>query len=608
MTLPMLVAGLLALAVMLAWIRLPLAHRRDPRAPRHWRLLVLLALQPLLAFTLYRALFPPVQPLAADVLTVLTAGASERDLPAPGERGRLLALPEAGAFAGAERVPDLATALRRWPASRLQVVGHGLEPRDRGAVQGYPLDFNAPELSPGIVRVAVAGRPAVGDVVRIGGQVTAVDGGRVELLDPAGRRVDAVALEASGRFLLEAPAFAAGAAEFTLRVVDGDGRRVDEAGVPVWIAPAVPPRVLLLAGAPNPETRALRRWLEDAGAQVQARVSLGAGVQLGAVALDEASLAAADLLLVDARAWTDLGEGGRMRVLSAVRQGLGLMVRADTPLPASALRPLRGSGFLIEGGTGVGTWQLPGPRLSDEDALRARRGAVRDAAQSTPEVADAAMRTLGRRDWRVSGDDAAVLGEGSGQPAGWWRAEGQGRLGLWTVVDSFRLPLAGHADLFDALWSGAVARLARARAQALPGVPEDARVGQRLVLCGLPDNALVQAPDARELQVLVDPCSGVQRCGAVWPEQAGWHHLRIGEDERAFHVLAADAAPLRRQAELREATLQLAGAAQDARHRAQAGTGARGPAWPWWLGWLLLAGLCWWFERARLGLAARSAN
>src|SRR5690606_31074772 len=154
-------------------------------------------------------------------------------------------------------------------------------------------------------------------------------------------------------------------------------------------------------------------------------------------------------------------------------------------------------------------------------------GAVRDAAQSTPEVADAAMRTLGRRDWRVSGDDAAVLGEGSGQPAGRWRAEGQGRLGLWTVVDSFRLPLARHADLFDALWSGAVARLARARAQALPGVPEDARVGQRLVLCGLPDNALVQAPDARELQVLVDPGSGVQRCGAVWPEQAGWHHLRI---------------------------------------------------------------------------------
>ena len=46
-----------------------------------------------------------------------------------------VALPEAAASDGSERVPDLGTALRRHPDVRtLHVVGDGLEARDRDAL------------------------------------------------------------------------------------------------------------------------------------------------------------------------------------------------------------------------------------------------------------------------------------------------------------------------------------------------------------------------------------------------------------------------------------------------------------------------------------------
>lgn len=597
-----LVALVLALAVLAGWIRLPLAHRRDARAPRRWRLLVLLALQPLLAFSLHRALFPPERAIAAGTLTVLSEGATPADLPAPAARGRWVVLPEAGEAGEGERVPDLATALRRYPADRLQVIGAGLTARDREAARGRPLAFVAAPLPRGITRIDAPEALATGDALRITGAVSGVADGRIDLLDPAGRRIDAVALDQDGGFALHGVAFAAGAAEFGLRLRDADGATVEQATLPLWIAPAVPPRVLLLAGAPNPETRALRRWLEDAGARVQARIALGAGVQLGAAPLDDAALAAADLLVVDARAWSGLGDPGRARVMAAVRAGLGLLLRADTPLPAASLQALRGPGFAIGGGNSLAPWTLPAPAPADEEALRARLGTGRADAPVDLAPLEAGVLALGRRAWQVEGDAAAVLGPAAVPAAGWWRGEGRGRIGIWAVTDSYRLPLHGRSDLYSDLWSPAVAVLARASTPPLPVVASGARVGERLALCGLPEGAWVETPDAREVRLLPDPDSG-ERCAGLWPGQSGWHQLRLGEARRAFFVADPGSAPVQRLAALREATLGMVADAGASASPAAPASEA-GPAWPWFLAWLLLATLAWWFERARVGLAS----
>ncbi|NZA25738.1 carboxypeptidase regulatory-like domain-containing protein, partial [Luteimonas sp. SJ-92] len=78
MTPQALLAGILALSVALACARLLLWQRRAPPAARAraWRLALLLALQPLAAWLLYRTLLPPELPTRAGTMTVLTAGAT----------------------------------------------------------------------------------------------------------------------------------------------------------------------------------------------------------------------------------------------------------------------------------------------------------------------------------------------------------------------------------------------------------------------------------------------------------------------------------------------------------------------------------------------------
>lgn len=684
MTLPMIVAATLALAVVLAWARLVRAHRRDPGTPRAWRLAVLLALQPLLAGALYLVLLPPREAVAPTVLTILTEGASATQTPPPAAGGTVLALPEAHVSGTIARVPDLATALRRHPGTtRLRVVGAGLVPRDRDAARGLRIAFEPPPLPRGVVRLDAPAVVQRGAGFTVSGRVEGMDDGRVELLDPSGRRVDAVSPDADGAFALHAVALEAGAARFVVRVrgpgadgesaanaaadadragadididdangaaadtrglgragapdptgglapADGegttgatqspttmpparstDGGEVPEAAVHLWIDAPAPPRVLLLAGAPNPDTRALRRWLTDAGAQVQARIALGGGVQLGSASLTDAALDGQDLLVADARTWSGLGEAGRTRVLAATRRGLGLLLRADDSLPAAALRGLQTPGFRLAGGTAARPWPVAVPRLSDETALRARLGSgSRDAAPDL-ELAAGPVPPLARRSWQVAGTDAAALHAGTGQPsnapAGWWRAEGRGRIGVWTVSDSYLLPLHGRPDLYADLWSPAVATLARARADVAPRIAPGARVGERMVICGWPEGTQITAPDGARIRPVVDPASGPQRCAGVWPRVPGWHRLQHGDATRAFHVAAIDADPALRRAELREATGQLASShaiASGSRPPPAAGTTVAGPAWPWFLAWLLFAGLAWWFERSRLGLSA----
>ena len=93
--------------------RLLVAHLRSAQGqrPALWRTLALAGLTAASALLLHRTLLPPT-PAGPDTLVVLTANAGGLPVPA----GPVVALPEAdGVPAGATRMPDLATALRRHP-------------------------------------------------------------------------------------------------------------------------------------------------------------------------------------------------------------------------------------------------------------------------------------------------------------------------------------------------------------------------------------------------------------------------------------------------------------------------------------------------------------
>ncbi|MDC7695435.1 hypothetical protein PQU94_14230 [Asticcacaulis sp. DXS10W] len=576
MTPSVIVALMLLAAVVLSTARLGLWWRKAEAAERSLpRLVILLALTPVSALLLYLILFPPRLAAAPGTLIVATRGAQAVDAQAG---DRVVALPEAN-VPGAERVPDLATALRLHPeATRLTVVGDGLTPRDRAAVEGRALRFVPSALPRGVVRLDTPERVAPGGAFQIGVTVNGMKGGMVELLDPAGAVVDTQTPDASGLAVLTGTAKAAGPVSFTVRVRDFTKAVVETAEAPVWVDEALTARVRVIGGAPGPEIKYLRRWAADAGIDMQAQFALGGGVAAGDAPqpLTAATLSQADLLVIDERGWEGLGDSGRAAVVSAVRGGMGLLLR-PTALPSEATSA---------------QWAALGLRLS---------GTGDPVTVSLPVAAGSKDKapTVTRLNLRLDSADAVPLAvDSSGQPLGLWRAEGRGRVGLWSVTDSFALTLSGEGGRHQALWSGLFSTLVRRSNAALPTVTAG-RVHQRVSLCGLSGAAEVLDPQGGVSHPVVDTATGEARCAAVWPAQAGWHVLRVTTSDTVqavpFYVLSDKALPGVQALEARESTQALV--ADDARPTETKGEGRRGTAGPWFLGWLLVSAVLWWVER-----------
>ncbi|KAB8198496.1 carboxypeptidase regulatory-like domain-containing protein [Lysobacter maris] len=597
--------ALLSLAVAVAVLRLLWRQWRGPQRARGWWLALLLILQPLSAWLLYRSLVPPPLAVRSGTLTVLTAGATRAQLAATTRGEALVALPEAPEPGDAEAVPDLATALRRHPGTaRIQVIGDGLEARDRDAVGGIALAFEPATLPTGVTGLWTPSRIAAGDGFGIGGRVSGVDGGSIELIDPSGQRVAAARLSDAGVFELDGTARAAGLATFNLQVFDAEHEPVERLAVPLQVTDPPAPRVLLLGGAPNPELRALRRWIGDAGMPLHAQIAVGAGVQLGdrPLPMTVDGLAEFDLVVLDERVWTGLGDTRRQALLAAVRQGLGLLLRVTGPLPARTRAQLDALGLAADAGTATTALTLPQPEGLDEAGLRARLGGGSEDAPLDLELVAAPPPRLLRRDLRFEGAAAVPLRGPAGSDWMYWKAHGRGRIGVSTLVDSYRLPLSGRGDLHAELWSAAFAALARGTAQP-PRVDPGAREGHRVRICGVGEAASVTAPDGSTSTLLPDPAAGPERCAGYWPRVPGWHRLLQDGEAWPFHVRPSGEAPGLRAAALREGTLALAGG--DASPNAADGivlVQRRGASWPWWLAWLGSVALLWGLERWRRGL------
>ena len=366
--------------------------------------------------------------------------------------------------------------------------------------------------------------------------------------------------------------------------------------------------MLVLAGAPNPELKYLRRWARDAGLAMHTQVGAGGGMQLGdaPIPINAGNLARFDMVVLDERAWSGLGDAQRAAMNEAVRGGLGMLLRVTAALSEPERRRLLALGFTAQDGRDSTTIRLSS-RKRDDDAERARIG---PGTQDSPRPHDAAVAELPeltRRTVRTAASDAMpMLRDEAGTPLGFWRAQGRGRVAVWTLTDSYRLVLAGRSDVYGELWSEAIATLARARPRQAFAMDGEARQDQRMSLCGVAAGASVVSPDGAKTSLLPDPATGANSCAAFWPRQAGWHRLQSGDRQQLFHVRGRNSAMGLHAGEVREATQRLA--AETTRAVSDATTTARalpqpGARWPWWLGWLLASAALWWFERSRLGRA-----
>lgn len=535
---------------------------------------VRLVLAALAAVLLYLALFPPAR--TAPAPRALTALAADWRVAATSltvdANAILIALPEAeDPPPAAERAPDLATALRRHPqADGFSLVGRHLPARDRDAAAGRLTDFVSAVPPEGLHALDWTRRPQRGESVRVSGQVSGAGIAALELRDPAGEALQRAAPEADGRFALSTPARATGPALLSLRLLDADGAVHGEIPLPIEVQTSAPLRVLLLAGAPSPELKYLRRWIEDAGLELDARIAFGRGVVQGGPSLapDAETLASSDLVILDERAWDALGPGGRGALLAAVREGLGVLLRlTQRPGPAGreALQTLG--------------WRLEADADARELAL---------AGIEVPRLHRAALRV-------EHAEALPLLRAQDGSAVAAWQPVGQGRIGVWWLLDSFRLALTGEAETHAALWRQASETLARARREvAEPAAPDWIWRDQRAVECGLDASASaarVRDPAGAAIELLPD----ARGCAAWWPRDTGLHAIETGDARRWRYVHAAEHAPALYAAQQQVATRRLL--AQPLLVPAAASAPVPGPGWPWALGWLGVSLLLWWLER-----------
>ncbi|MCI1066449.1 hypothetical protein MOQ17_11245 [Stenotrophomonas maltophilia] len=593
------IALALAVVVVIASVRLLRGSTTHPG--RRW---IGIALQIAAAMLLYVCLVPPNRQQPAGGLVVLGIDA-DRAGALPASEGPLLLLPEAADVPGAQRVPDLATALRQHPASTLTLVGAGLAARDRDALLPPDVRWQAAPEPRGWIALQPPADVAPGARFEVVAQARGAAKAKAELLDPADSVVDRTDVADDGRVQLSGIARAEGRSVFKLRLLDADGHVVDSVPVPQQTLPAAPLRLLVRASAPGPELKYLRRWAADAGIRVQVQADTGAGLSVGdgPVLIDAASLTRSDLLLLDERSLAALSAGQLAAVRQALRDGLGVLVRSAGAPSASARQRLRDLGLPVQGDGSSRTLELPGD--GESAILAARRGPLaagtlptgygEEADRSSHGAALPALETLALQ----APGSSALLHDRAGNAIGGWRAVGRGRIGLLPLTDSWRWVLAGRDDRHGELWSSVVATLARAQSSddALWSPQPISWAGERQALCGVQAPLQIFNKRGDAVPLIVDGATSALRCAGWWPREAGWQRLQRGDSVVWRYVFdPKDAPTLHRQAMI-DATTQALAASPPA--DASVMHPVPGSRWPWWLAFVLCASLLWWLERRR---------
>lgn len=524
--------------------------------------------QPVMAILLWLVLYPPLIEKARVEAIVLSPGVSAQQLAQLEFVSPILALSGAiTAERSIEYAPDLATALRRNPAiGDLRVLGDGLPERDRDPLGQRGLSFEPGADLRGLIDVQSPAVVRAGALWTIQGTVAGVDSGQVRLLDRSAAVAADAFLDESGQFRLSVAAKTAGEAVYRLQVLDASDSMIDELPLGIVIRAGDSINSVILAGAADPETKYLRRWIIDSGSTVASRISLSRGIEQRQddIDLSAAVLEQTDLLIVDERAWAGLPASSKASIKSALEQGMGLIMRVSGPLSSTIRTEWAELGFQIE------------------NADLARSARVVDAGHEIE---------LTRMPLRIAADDSVpMLTATDGSVLALWRAFGQGRIALWLPLDSWHLSTSGDKTRYGTLWSEAFSTLARARGTTAASLPWMARVDQRAVICGIGPDAVIENDRAQRQRLLIDSEAG--NCAAWWPTEAGWHHLVDSDQREPIFVLAADEATNLIRHETRAATHQLVHPASSA-----AVYRARMQRWPLFFAWLLISAGFWWWQR-----------
>jgi hypothetical protein len=349
------------------------------------------------------------------------------------------------------------------------------------------------------------------------------------------------------------------------RLLDANGKLVDQGPVPVTVVEPSPLQVRGRFSAPSFDLRTLDDLLAASNAVIDWQVELGKGLRRSESA--RAEMSAPDLEIVDAAWFERAGEPARSALLARVAQGARLLV-----LGANA------------GDAGVWSHSM-GLHLAPQPTDKAIGARLPMASGGLNPAQQHAGEWLGEEDiWTRDWHQGRIAWLGVG---GWHRhaIEEPRALALWWQDVLDRLRVRRKEDL---VWLDP---------QELP-LPD-----RRLDVCARGD-ALANGGDLAfpGLALTLPWQRRAERvdasCAAVWPKRSGWLEVRAQPKggraaDGAVYVYADGDWTLWQRAERRAATARYA-----ARTPAAPGAGTRPlPAWPFGVVFALAMLGLWWRER-----------
>jgi hypothetical protein len=468
----------------------------------------------------------------------------------PGDTGSTLALSDANPPASLDGVRTL------------KLDGDGLRAAEWDDLPARPLAWTAPKTP--VVRLDFPRTIALGRMFTLKLERSWQAPGRLQLLAENGE----VLAESKGEGMLSVQWLPPLAERLVLkaRLLDANGKLVDQGPVPVTVAEPSPLQVRGRFGAPSFDLRTLDDLLSASNAVIDWQVELGKNLRRSESA--RAEMTAPGLEIVDAAWFEGAGEGARTALLARVAEGAPLLV-----LGANAGDP--------------GIWaRSMGLQLAPQPADKTigTRLPMASGGLNPPHERSGEWQGgdgLWTRDWRKG--RIAWLGVG-----GWHRhaIEEPRALALWwqDVLDRLRVR-AGH----DLAWLD----------------PDELPLPHRRLEVCARGEALAKGGEAvfPALALMLPwqrrPGRVDASCVAVWPQQAGWLDVRAQVQggraaDSAVYVYADGDWALWQRAQRRDASARYA-----ARTPAPAAGGAARslPVWPFGIVFALAMLVLWWRER-----------
>jgi hypothetical protein len=352
------------------------------------------------------------------------------------------------------------------------------------------------------------------------------------------------------------------------RLLDADGKTVDQGPVPLRVREPLPLQVRGRFGAPSFDLRVLDELLANSNAAIDWQVELGKGLSRAEIPRAETAGAQTkepDLEIVDAAWFERAGDAARGALLARVGEGRALLVLGANAGDASL-------------------W-------SRSMQLALRPQPANKTIGSTLQLASAALNP-----------DAALEGEWSGTDGIWTRDWKRGRI-AWVGVGDWHRYAISEPRRLALWWQAALDRVRVQRKQDLAWLDPDEMPlpRQRLEVCargdGLAQPGAVVIPSlGQALAWQRRPDSVDAACVALWPAASGWLRMQTRDQQPvqgALYIYEDKDWPLWQRAQRRAATLEYA-----ARMPAAPAAGTRPlPAWPFGVAFALALLALWWRER-----------